>query len=389
MYRKGICLMPSNADTIREAKGKRIANKKDAIKRLCDVRYRVRSQSGNGMYYVEKTEIGWKCTCADHKFRGMKCKHIWAVEISLGIREQAKPKIILEPIVITNCPICNSQNTQKKGIRHNKCGDIQKYRCLDCGKWFSINVGFERMKHNPKAITAAMQLYFSGESLRSTQRSLEFIGTKVTHQTIANWIEKYVNVMKGYVDNIKPNVSQTWRADEIYVKIKGDMKYVFALMDDETRYWIAQEVADSKFKHDARKVFHEAKVIADKRPETLITDGLPAYHSAFNDEFFTKSKPQSQHINAIKLSGKNSTANNNKMERINGEIRDREKTMRGLKTKNTAILKGIQVYHNYIRPHEGLEGKTPAEACGIELKGENKWITLIQNASVKTKEKTD
>lgn len=73
------------------------------------------------------------------------------------------------------------------------------------------------------------------------------------------------------------------------------------------------------------------------------------------------------------------------MERINCEICDREKTMRGLKTKDTAILKGMQVHHNYIRPHEGLEGKTPAEVCGIELKGENKWITLIQNASVMIK----
>jgi hypothetical protein len=75
------------------------------------------------------------------------------------------------------------------------------------------------------------------------------------------------------------------------------------------------------------------------------------------------------------------------MERINGEIRDREKTMRGLKKKDTTILKGMQVYHNYIRPHEGLEGKTPAEACGIELKGENKWIMLIQNARILAKSK--
>jgi len=35
--------------------------------------------------------------------------------------------------------------------------------------------------------------------------------------------------MKAYVDNIKPDVSSTWRADEIYVKIKGDLKYLFAL----------------------------------------------------------------------------------------------------------------------------------------------------------------
>jgi len=31
-----------------------------------------------------------------------------------------------------------------------------------------------------------------------------------------------------------------------------------------------------------------------------------------------------------------------------------------------------------------LKGKTPAEACGIEVKGKNKWITIIQNASHKT-----
>jgi len=29
----------------------------------------------------------------------------------------------------------------------------------------------------------------------------------------------------------------------------------------------------------------------------------------------------------------------------------------------------------------GLNGKTPAELCGIEINGENKWLTLIQNGS--------
>ena len=69
------------------------------------------------------------------------------------------------------------------------------------------------------------------------------------------------------------------------------------------------------------------------------------------------------------------------MERMNGEIRDREKTMRGLKIDETTILKGYQLYHNYIRPHEALDGKTPSEACGITIEGQNKWKTLIQNAS--------
>jgi hypothetical protein len=57
--------------------------------------------------------------------------------------------------------------------------------------------------------------------------------------------------------------------------------------------------------------------------------------------------------------------------------------MRGLKKSRTPILQGYQLFHNYIRPHEALDGKTPSEACGITIEGENKWKTLIQNASKK------
>jgi len=71
------------------------------------------------------------------------------------------------------------------------------------------------------------------------------------------------------------------------------------------------------------------------------------------------------------------------MEQLNGEFRDREKVMRGIKTKDSMIFDGLQIYHNYVRPHMGLDGKTPAEVCGIEIRGENKWKTLIQNASKK------
>jgi len=42
--------------------------------------------------------------------------------------------------------------------------------------------------------------------------------------------------MENYLSKITPQVGDTWRADELWVKVKGDMKYLFALMDDETRF---------------------------------------------------------------------------------------------------------------------------------------------------------
>lgn len=70
------------------------------------------------------------------------------------------------------------------------------------------------------------------------------------------------------------------------------------------------------------------------------------------------------------------------MERMNGEVRDREKVMRGLKKPDTPILTGYQIFRNYIRTHEALDGKTPAEMAGVKTEG-HKWLTLIQNANRK------
>jgi len=368
----------------RQLRGLEIAEtKENQISRVNRATYRVRSQSGNGEYVVCLSEDEWRCECPDHKFRGVKCKHIWAVEFSLKVKEQVRKNLVIEEVTVSKCVFCHSSNIKKFGVRHNKAGDIKRFSCEDCGKTFSVNIGFERMKHNPQAITSAIQLYFSGESLRNTMKSLRLLGVEVSYQTVYNWISKYVSLMKEYVDKITPNVGDTWRADELYVKVKGDMKYLFALMDDETRFWIAQEVAESKYKHDARRLFQLGVKATGKKPMTLITDGLPAYHDAYKKEFWTMRKDtRTEHVNAIKLSG---DMNNNKMERFNGEIRDREKTMRGLKKNDTPILTGYQIFHNYIRSHEGLDGKTPSEVCGIKIEGKNKWLTLIQNAKLSTK----
>jgi len=77
------------------------------------------------------------------------------------------------------------------------------------------------------------------------------------------------------------------------------------------------------------------------------------------------------------------------MERLNGEIRDREKTLKGLKKDDSPVLKGYQLFHNYVRPHEALNGKTPADLAGIKVERENKWLTLIQNASKRWNQHSD
>ncbi len=45
--------------------------------------------------------------------------------------------------------------------------------------------------------------------------------------------------MDDYLTTITPQVGEKWHADEVWLKVSGDRKYLFAMMDSETRFWIA------------------------------------------------------------------------------------------------------------------------------------------------------
>ena len=52
-----------------------------------------------------------------------------------------------------------------------------------------------------------------------------------------------------------------------------------------------------------------------------------------------------------------------------------------LQVQHMTISRKFRVFHNVVKPHMGLDGATPAEKCGVQVKGDNKWKTIIQNAA--------
>ncbi|MGH2638950.1 MAG: IS6 family transposase, partial [Rhabdochlamydiaceae bacterium] len=344
--------MPANTTLeIRAQRGKEISEMKDAINRLDETTYKVKSQTKQYYYEVLQTENGWACQCPDYRYRATKCKHIFAVEFSFTLRTQVQKRVQILPVIASNCPKCNSLSIKKAGLRHNKYGNIQKFQCKECGYWFTINLGFEGMHATPQIITSAMQLYFTGASFRSVKNFLKLQEANYSHQSVYNWVQKYFSLMETYLDEITPQVGNAWRTDELFLKIKGDLKYLFAMMDSDTRFWIAQQVATNKGTDDVKPMFRESVRKTGKNPRVLISDGAFDFGEA--SKVFKVHGNKFSHIREIRMEG---IVHNNKMERMNGELRDREKTMRSLKTEDTPVLKGMQIFHNYIRPHMAPEG---------------------------------
>ena len=352
-------------------RGYAIIAKGDRITEVGDNIFSVPSQSGNGNYLVSLVEEKWSCTCPDHQTREIECKHIHAIKFWLSVK--GKIQNIKQTV---KCKWCGSQQTIKYGRESGK----QVYKCKECKRKFVLNEGFKKMHYDPKIITITLDLYFKGTSLRKIADHLsQFYGLNVHFSTLYRWIGKYVELIGEYADSVVPQLSGHWNVDEMKVRCKGDWVWIWNVMDKETRFLLASNISKRREIADARKTFQIAKNRAKSKPITVTTDGLRSYQDAFKKEFFTLRNPRTKHVRSAGIRA--SRRNNNNVERLNGTVRERNKMLRGLKKEETPITRGFQIYYNFVKPHMGLNGKTPAEEAKMNLNlKNNKWLSLIKRS---------
>ena len=343
--------------------------------------FEVPSQSCEEVYMVLMNEDGWSCSCPDHRTRNVTCKHIYAVKFWLALKEKLEKEedvvkaVVVEDIPLPTCKFCESHEV----IRYGKKNGKQNYFCKRCQRKFVNNGEFQRLKTSPQLITLTLDLYFKGVSLRKiTDHLQQFHELNVSHVTVYNWIERYVSILNDYVGSLNPEVSEVWHADEMALNIHGKLEWLWNVMDKDTRFQLAHVISKTRRLGDARRVFQAAKRTAgDKRPKKIVTDGLHQYQKAIKKEFDTVRT--TEHVRNVAL--QSGAECNNLIERLNGTIRERTKVLRGLEIEETPIIDGQQIYYNFIRPHMGLEGKTPAEMAGLNLQlGDNRWLGLLTQA---------
>jgi len=144
------------------------------------------------------------------------------------------------------------------------------------------------MKHDPKAITAALDLYFKGVSQKKIVYHLkQFYGVKVTQPCIVKWLRKYVSLVREYVDQLVPQTSGFIHVDEMKVNVNGRLDWLWNLMDDDTRFWVSSLISQRREVADARATFQDAKQKLRAMPIAVAHDGLQSYGEAFKNEFYT------------------------------------------------------------------------------------------------------
>jgi putative transposase len=201
---------------------------------------------------------------------------------------------------------------------------------------------------------------------------------EVNHSSVYRLIHKYTELIQAYIQTLEPEVGSIWHADEMKIKVKGEWKWLWNMMDEKTRFQLVSMIAETREGDNAKKTFKKSKDATPKRPNLVVTDGLQGYKGAFNSEFYDHHQNAKHVANVALQSGLN-----NSIERMHGSIREREKVMRGIKRMDTPFFKGNQIYMNFVRPHSALDGMTPAEAAGVGIEGG--WMGLIKRSVEKAK----
>ena len=89
------------------------------------------------------------------------------------------------------------------------------------------------------------------------------------------------------------------------MKIRGDRKHLFAMLDAKTRYRIARQVATHKGTDDARPMFRKAREAVGRVPSLLVYDGAENFAEAHRDEYDPRNHlwKESRHEPHIRMDG--------------------------------------------------------------------------------------
>jgi transposase-like protein len=260
--------------------------------------------------------------------------------------------------------------------------------CKTCRRRFIVDHGFSRIHSAPRVVVAAVDLWAKKVSFREIAdhfRSTYLI--PVTKSTIERWVKRMRRRLAYYADTSGPSVGDIWHADETMVNVDGQLRYVWNVMDHETRYWLASPVSEGRKVSDARETLRRAKGVAGFRPRALVTDGYPPYGEAVRKELYANTDFTTHFVippirKVIENRLLDLHPGNNIMERLQGIQRGITKVMRGFNDLASAQdqIDGYRGYYNLVRPHQGLGGMTPAERAGLStpvLANEGKLMSVL------------
>ena len=191
----------------------------------------------------------------------------------------------------------------------------------------------------------AVRLHAAGCSLRETAAILELLGVERTHGAVWSWVHRLADSVGD-----PPSATPTRVAvDETAVRINGELSWVYAAIDLETKVLLDVALFGRRGTEPAAAFLHGLTQKHDCSQAVFLVDGF-GYLTA---------------LSRLGLSGQLDYADRNHIEKWFHTLKMRidrfHSSWVGSRRSVRQWLASFVHYYNFQRPHQALDERTPAE----------------------------
>jgi transposase-like protein len=272
---------------------------------------------------------------------------------------------------LPTCKFCGSTDVVRNGHRKG----VQYWLCKRCGHGFVDNQAVPGGRYPIDTVARALYNYYAGMSLNAICEGIrQATNESITDSSVYQWLAKYTRIALDEAEKHQPKVGKKWVMDETVIRLDGKKWWLICALDFNTRYLLGTKLSTNRNHKDIQEVLEEATRKTGTIPDEVLTDGWGGYRDGIELAYGADSK----HIVTTPFT--DAELSSNLMERWNGTLKDRLKPMRGM-DRNASfqlILDGFVFFYNYLRPHMGIGGKTPAQAAKVDYPFEN-WRDVVES----------
>ena len=146
---------------------------------------------------------------------------------------------------------------------------------------------FRWFDSSPEVIRLVVMMYVRYPlSLRNVEDLLHERGIDICHETVRLWWTRFesmfaTEIRRKRVDRMRQHTHWRWHLDEVYVRINGEMRYLWRAVDHEGEV-LESFVIKERDKAAALK-FMKKTLKRHGSPKAITTDGLRSYGAAMKE----------------------------------------------------------------------------------------------------------
>src|SRR5215204_948673 len=146
---------------------------------------------------------------------------------------------------------------------------------------------FRYFNSSPEVIRLAVLLYVKYPlSLRNVEDLLAERGIDISHETVRYWWNRFgppfaADIRRQRVSRMRGFRQWRWHLDEMYVKVNGEMRYLWRAVDHEGE--ILESFVTKERDKAAALRFMKKALKRHGSPEAITTDGLRSYRAAMTE----------------------------------------------------------------------------------------------------------